>query len=89
MYVACAYPPSNGMAADTAWLQTKVADLVQIAPGDFAKKSMVAIEDNINKKFANKVSLVLVLLQTEIEVWWFLGGFFFCVAARLPDLVTR
>jgi DNA-directed RNA polymerase III subunit RPC8 len=32
-----------------------VADLVQIAPHNFTKKSLVAIEDNINAKFANKI----------------------------------
>jgi len=37
--------------------QTKVADLVQIAPQDFAKKSLTAVEDNINTKFANKVGM--------------------------------
>lgn len=35
--------------------QTKIADLVQIAPDDFRKQSYVAIEDNINAKYANKV----------------------------------
>ncbi len=37
-------------------LQTKISDLVQIAPEDFAKRSIIAIEDNINAKYANKVS---------------------------------
>jgi DNA-directed RNA polymerase subunit E'/Rpb7 len=36
-------------------LQTKFADLVQISPDDFRKQSHVAIEDNINAKYANKV----------------------------------
>lgn len=35
--------------------QTKIADLVQIAPEDFSKQSAVAIEDNINAKYSNKV----------------------------------
>ncbi|MBE3048784.1 RPB7/RPC8 family DNA-directed RNA polymerase subunit [Candidatus Bathyarchaeota archaeon] len=35
--------------------QTKVADLVTIAPEDFSKQSAVAIEDNINAKYSNKV----------------------------------
>jgi DNA-directed RNA polymerase III subunit RPC8 len=34
-----------------------LSDLVQIAPEDFSKFSSVAIEDNINAKYANKVSL--------------------------------
>lgn len=36
--------------------QTKFADLVQIAPHDFSKHSIDAIEDNINAKYANRVS---------------------------------
>ena len=35
--------------------QTKIADLVQIAPEDFDKKAALAIEDSINAKYANKV----------------------------------
>jgi hypothetical protein len=30
---------------------------VQISPEDFSKHSIVAIEDNINAKYANKVSV--------------------------------
>ncbi|OXV07142.1 hypothetical protein Egran_05093 [Elaphomyces granulatus] len=37
------------------FLLTTISDLVQIAPEDFAKFSAVAIEDNINEKYANKV----------------------------------
>jgi len=33
-----------------------MADLVQVAPEDFGKQSFQAIEDNINTKYANKVS---------------------------------
>lgn len=35
--------------------QTTISDLVQISPEDFSKFSAVAIEDNINEKYANKV----------------------------------
>jgi hypothetical protein len=35
--------------------QTKIADLVQIAPKDLGQKSRKVIEDNINAKYANKV----------------------------------
>jgi len=35
--------------------QTKIADLVQIVPQDFEKDASLAIEDNINAKYANKV----------------------------------
>ncbi|TVY62804.1 DNA-directed RNA polymerase III subunit RPC8, partial [Lachnellula suecica] len=34
---------------------TKIADLVQIEPKDFNKNSAMAIEDNINLKYSNKV----------------------------------
>lgn len=37
--------------------QTKLADLVQIAPEDFSKRSIDAIEDNLNAKYSNKVSI--------------------------------
>ena len=36
--------------------QTKIADLVQITPQDFRKASIDALNDNINAKYANKVS---------------------------------
>ncbi|KAK2758609.1 DNA-directed RNA polymerase III subunit rpc25 [Arachnomyces sp. PD_36] len=35
--------------------QTTISDLVQISPEDFSKYSAVAIEDNLNEKYANKV----------------------------------
>ncbi|KAM5345336.1 hypothetical protein ACJ41O_011198 [Fusarium nematophilum] len=41
------------------FILTKIADLVQIAPEDFSKRSIDAIEDNINAKYSNKVSLDL------------------------------
>jgi len=37
------------------FILTKISDLVQISPEDFAKESADAIEDNINAKYANKV----------------------------------
>ncbi|EFR02068.1 DNA-directed RNA polymerase III polypeptide [Nannizzia gypsea CBS 118893] len=37
------------------FILTTISDLVQIAPEDFSKLSAVAIEDNINEKYANKV----------------------------------
>ncbi|KAJ6145258.1 hypothetical protein N7470_009153 [Penicillium chermesinum] len=37
------------------FILTTISDLIQIAPQDFAKFSAVAIEDNINQKYANKV----------------------------------
>lgn len=39
----------------TAARQTTISDLIQISPEDFSKYSAVAIEDNINEKYANKV----------------------------------
>ncbi|RFU76180.1 dna-directed rna polymerase iii subunit rpc8 [Trichoderma arundinaceum] len=39
------------------FILTKFSDLVQISPEDFSKHSIVAIEDNINAKYANKVSV--------------------------------
>jgi DNA-directed RNA polymerase III subunit RPC8 len=37
------------------FILTTVSDLIQISPEDFSKYSAVAIEDNINEKYANKV----------------------------------
>ena len=39
------------------YIQATISDLVQIRPEDFSKFSAVAIEDNINEKYANKVSI--------------------------------
>ncbi|OKL56963.1 hypothetical protein UA08_07805 [Talaromyces atroroseus] len=38
--------------------QSTISDLVQITPEDFSKFSVVAIEDNINEKYANKVRMI-------------------------------
>ncbi|KAM3449726.1 hypothetical protein MY3296_006703 [Beauveria thailandica] len=38
------------------FILTKISDLVQIAPEDFSKRSIIAIEDNINAKYANKTN---------------------------------
>jgi hypothetical protein len=43
------------MATRLTIRQTKLADLVQIAPEDFSKRSIDAIEDNLNAKYSNKV----------------------------------
>ncbi|KAA8642226.1 hypothetical protein EYZ11_009007 [Aspergillus tanneri] len=37
------------------FILTTISDLIQISPEDFSKYSSVAIEDNINEKYANKV----------------------------------
>lgn len=42
--------------------QTTISDLVQIRPEDFSKFSAVAIEDNINEKYANKVRHAAITL---------------------------
>ena len=41
--------------------QTKIADLVQIRPAQFAKLSIDAIEDNLNEKYCNKVRIAAQL----------------------------
>ncbi len=58
---------ANGVSCRPA-VQTKVRDLVQIAPHDFSKKSLTAIEDNINTKFANKASY-----ESRLPVTWPVG----------------
>lgn len=51
-------------------MQTKVADLVQITPEDFKKRSIVAIEDFINAKYANKVIQKIGLCITLYDLLW-------------------
>lgn len=47
-----------------------MADLVQITPEDFHKKSMHAIEDNINAKYANKVIQKIGLCICLYDLLW-------------------
>jgi DNA-directed RNA polymerase III subunit RPC8 len=46
-------------------LQTTISDLVQISPEDFQKLSAVAIEDNINEKYANKVGCFKLIFAAK------------------------
>jgi Rpb7p/Rpc25p/MJ0397 family SHS2 domain-containing protein len=62
------YPPK--IKADVLAPQTKIADLVQIAPDDFRKRSVVAIEDNINAKYANKVIQKIGLCIGLYDLLW-------------------
>ncbi|KAL1902047.1 DNA-directed RNA polymerase III complex subunit Rpc25 [Ceratocystis pirilliformis] len=50
--------------------ETKVADLVQIAPDDFSKRSRDAIEDNINAKYANRVIQSIGLCICLYDLLW-------------------
>ncbi|KAK3397488.1 RNA polymerase III subunit Rpc25-domain-containing protein [Sordaria brevicollis] len=52
------------------FITTKIADLVQIAPEDFSKESFVAIEDNINAKYSNKVVQKVGLFVCLWDVTW-------------------
>lgn len=47
--------------------KTKIADLVQIAPEDFYKNSIDAIEDNINSKYASKVNTTFPFLLSAFS----------------------
>lgn len=47
-------------------LQTTVSDLIQISPEDFSKYSAVAIEDNINEKYANKVWHQWIIFHLDV-----------------------
>lgn len=49
--------------------KTKIADLVQITPAEFHKKSVHAVEDNINAKYANKVSHITLCPQLTMTIW--------------------
>ncbi|KAF4122941.1 hypothetical protein GMORB2_6489 [Geosmithia morbida] len=52
------------------FILTKIADLVQIAPSDFSKRSIDAIEDNINAKYANKVVQKIGLCICLYDLLW-------------------
>ncbi|KAK1688386.1 RNA polymerase III subunit Rpc25 [Colletotrichum godetiae] len=52
------------------FILTKIADLVEIAPEDFRKKSKAAIEDNINAKYANKVIQKIGLCVCLYDLLW-------------------
>ena len=47
-------------------MQTTISDLIQISPEDFSKYSAVAIEDNINEKYANKVWHQRMILHLDV-----------------------
>ncbi|KAK6841944.1 RNA polymerase III subunit Rpc25 [Apiospora arundinis] len=49
---------------------TKIADLVQIAPAQFEKHSRVAIEDNINAKYSNRVIQKIGLCICMYDLLW-------------------
>lgn len=46
------------------FILTTISDLIQISPEDFSKFSAIAIEDNINEKYANKVRLRAIMCFT-------------------------
>ncbi|KAL2019494.1 hypothetical protein VTK56DRAFT_9610 [Thermocarpiscus australiensis] len=52
------------------FILTKIADLVQIAPDDFRKQSITALEDNINAKYANKVVQKIGLCICLWDILW-------------------
>ena len=51
-------------------MQTKISDLVQIAPAQFEKHSRVAIEDNINAKYSNRVIQKIGLCVCMYDLLW-------------------
>ncbi|KAH7026483.1 RNA polymerase III subunit Rpc25-domain-containing protein [Microdochium trichocladiopsis] len=52
------------------FILTKIADLVQIKPSEFSKASRVAIEDNINAKYANRVIQKIGLCICMYDLLW-------------------
>ncbi|RYP54837.1 hypothetical protein DL768_000401 [Monosporascus sp. mg162] len=52
------------------FILTKIADLVQIAPSQFEKNSRVAIEDNINAKYSNRVIQKIGLCICMYDLLW-------------------
>ena len=51
-------------------MQTKISDLVQIAPAQFEKHSRVAIEDNLNAKYSNRVIQKIGLCICMYDLLW-------------------
>ncbi|KAK9418115.1 putative DNA-directed RNA polymerase subunit [Seiridium unicorne] len=52
------------------FILTKIADLVQIAPAQFEKHSKVAIENNINAKYSNRVIQKIGLCICMYDLLW-------------------
>ncbi|KAK6081720.1 RNA polymerase III subunit Rpc25 [Seiridium cupressi] len=52
------------------FILTKIADLVQIAPAQFEKHSKVAIENNINAKYSNRVLQKIGLCICMYDLLW-------------------
>ncbi|RYP41779.1 hypothetical protein DL767_000795 [Monosporascus sp. MG133] len=52
------------------FILTKIADLVQIEPSQFEKHSRVAIEDNINAKYSNRVIQKIGLCICMYDLLW-------------------
>lgn len=52
------------------FILAKMSDLVQIEPEDFSKHSIVAIEDNINAKYSNKVIQKIGLCICLYDLLW-------------------
>jgi|SRR4051794_38891340 DNA-directed RNA polymerase III subunit RPC8 len=50
--------------------QTKIADLVQIPPSQFEQHSRVAIENNINAKYSNRVIQKIGLCICMYDLLW-------------------
>ena len=51
-------------------MQTKIADLVQIAPSQFDKQSRISIENNINAKYSNRVIQKIGLCVCMYDLLW-------------------
>ncbi|KAJ8120789.1 hypothetical protein ONZ43_g2594 [Nemania bipapillata] len=52
------------------FILTKIADLVQIPPSQFEQHSRVAIENNINAKFSNRVIQKIGLCICMYDLLW-------------------
>ncbi|KAI0022321.1 RNA polymerase III subunit Rpc25 [Xylariomycetidae sp. FL0641] len=52
------------------FILTKIADLVQIPPSQFEQKSHIAIENNINAKYSNRVIQKIGLCICMYDLLW-------------------
>lgn len=69
-FVHLVHSAHHSMNTDVFAQKTKIADLVQIAPEDFGKQSIAAIEDCINEKYSNRVVQKVGLFISLWDVQW-------------------
>jgi DNA-directed RNA polymerase subunit E'/Rpb7 len=70
MFILVSKSDSRTIQSISNTLQTKIADLVQIAPAQFESHSRIAIENNINAKYSNRVIQKIGLCICMYDLLW-------------------